>query len=66
MLAAAADEKFGALIVRDVDRLSRNDEEQPGIITRVAMRSKAARSHVAGGTVSGYRNVRTTAMYRER
>src|SRR5262245_20168630 len=32
MLAAAADEKFGAVIVRDVDRLSRNDEELPGII----------------------------------
>src|SRR5215475_7576825 len=32
MLAAAADEKFSAVIVRDVDRLSRNDEELPGII----------------------------------
>ncbi len=106
MLAAAADEKFSALIVRDVDRLSRNDEELPGIIyslrdagvevwsysdrsqvdtrtamhrgmltmkatfaaaereaaqqrTREAMRSKAARGHVAGGTVYGYRNIRT-------
>jgi site-specific DNA recombinase len=32
MLAAAAAEKFSVLIVRDVDRLSRNDEELPGII----------------------------------
>jgi len=108
MLAAAADEKFSALIVRDLDRLSRNDEELPGIIyslrdagvevwsytdrarvdtrtamsrgmltmratfaaaereaaqqrTREALRSKAARGHVAGGTVYGYRNVRTEA-----
>src|SRR5262245_41605273 len=106
MLAAAADEKFSALIVRDVDRLSRNDEELPGLIytlrdsgvevwsyadrsrvdtrtamsrgmltmkatfaaaereaaqqrTREAMRSKAQRGHVAGGSVYGYRNVRT-------
>src|SRR5262245_23407748 len=32
MLAAAAEGKFEALIVRDVDRLSRNDEELPGLI----------------------------------
>jgi hypothetical protein len=32
MLGAAADEKFSVLIVRDVDRLRRNDEELPGII----------------------------------
>jgi len=32
MLAAAAEEKFQVLIVRDVDRLSRNDEELPGLI----------------------------------
>ena len=32
MIAAAADEKFRAVIVRDIDRLSRNDEELPGII----------------------------------
>src|SRR5262245_29265493 len=32
VLAAAADEKFSVLIVRDIDRLSRNDEELPGII----------------------------------
>jgi site-specific DNA recombinase len=32
LLAAAAEEKFTAVIVRDVDRLSRNDEELPGII----------------------------------
>jgi DNA invertase Pin-like site-specific DNA recombinase len=32
MLAAAADEKFSVVVVRDVDRLSRNDEELPGII----------------------------------
>ena len=32
MIAAAAEEKFTVLIVRDVDRLSRNDEELPGII----------------------------------
>lgn len=106
MLAAAADEKFAVLIVRDVDRLSRNDEELPGLIyslrdsgvevwsytdrmrvdtrtamsrgmlslkatfaaaereaaqvrTREAMRSKAARGHVAGGICYGYKNVRT-------
>jgi DNA invertase Pin-like site-specific DNA recombinase len=106
MVAAAAAEKFSVLIVRDVDRLSRNDEELPGIIyslrdagvevwsysersrvdtatamhrgmltmratfaafereagqqrTREAMRSKAARGYVAGGTVYGFCNVRT-------
>ena len=32
MLAAAADGKFSALIVRDVDRLSRNDEELPSLV----------------------------------
>jgi DNA invertase Pin-like site-specific DNA recombinase len=32
MLAAAQDDKFSVVIVRDVDRLSRNDEELPGII----------------------------------
>jgi site-specific DNA recombinase len=32
MLAAAADEKFSVLIVRDLDRLSRNDEELPSLI----------------------------------
>jgi site-specific DNA recombinase len=32
LLAAAAEEKFSVVIVRDVDRLSRNDEELPGII----------------------------------
>ncbi len=32
MLAAAAEEKFGVLIVRDLDRLSRNDEELPSLI----------------------------------
>jgi DNA invertase Pin-like site-specific DNA recombinase len=32
MLAAAADEKFSLVIVRAVDRLSRNDEELPGIV----------------------------------
>src|SRR3989454_12077144 len=32
MLAAAADEKFSVLIVRDLDRLSRNDRELPNII----------------------------------
>ena len=32
MLAAAANEEFSVLIVRDVDRLSRNDEELPGLV----------------------------------
>jgi DNA invertase Pin-like site-specific DNA recombinase len=32
MLAAAADEQFAHLIVRDLDRLGRNDEELPGLI----------------------------------
>ena len=32
MLAAAAEGKFEALIVRDLDRLSRNDEELPSLI----------------------------------
>src|SRR5262245_23295641 len=113
MLAAAASEKFSVLIVRDVDRLSRNDEELPGIIyslrdagvevwsyaegarvdtrtamsrgmltmratfaaaereagqqrTREAMRSKAARGHVAGGSLYGYRNVRAAGGHVER
>jgi site-specific DNA recombinase len=113
MLAAATAEKFSVLIVRDVDRLSRNDEELPGIIyslrdagvevwsyaegarvdtrtamsrgmltmratfaaaereagqqrTQEAMRSKAARGHVAGGTVFGYRNVRAADGHVER
>lgn len=32
MVAAASAEKFSVLIVRDVDRLPRNDEELPGLI----------------------------------
>src|SRR2546426_5797686 len=32
MIAGAMEEKFDVLIVRDLDRLSRNDEELPGII----------------------------------
>jgi DNA invertase Pin-like site-specific DNA recombinase len=32
LLATAAEEKFSVLIVRDVDRLSRNDEELPGMV----------------------------------
>src|SRR3989441_11722907 len=32
MLAAALDEKFSVLIVRDLDRLSHNDEELPSLI----------------------------------
>ena len=32
MLAAAAEEQFSILVVRDLDRLSRDDEEFPGLI----------------------------------
>jgi site-specific DNA recombinase len=73
MLAAAADEQFSVLIVRDVDRLGRNDEEVPSLIytlrdAGVEVWCYADRSRVEASTAlkRGMLTLRTTFAAAER